>query len=415
MSVSVKDMAVAARPAAQELAISDTDLKNKSLLAIAKSLKANQASILEANEKDLAVAKQSDVPAALLDRLMLDEGRINAICEALEDLVKLEDPVGEEIDSWQLESGVQLVKKRVPFGVIGIIFEARPNVAVDAAALCIKTGNAVILKGSSHALSTNIELVKSMQEALTSVGVNPDSIQLIANASRESAQELLHLNGLVDVIIPRGGASLINYVVNHSSVPVIETGAGNCHLYIDQKANLEMAIEIAINAKTDRPSVCNAIETLLWHKDLDGEFIKKIIQELMLAGVECRGCIETRKVFPELTLAGEEDWQTEFLDYVIAIKQVENTEEAINHINTYGTKHSEAIVTEEQAEADKFLAQVDAAAVYWNASTRFTDGGVFGFGAEIGISTQKLHARGPMGLKEMTSYKYLLLGNGQIR
>lgn len=390
--------------------------KNKALAAISKALIENSSLIIAENAKDIAAAKENGMSEAKQDRLMLDASRIEGIAKGVEQIIALGDPIGEIIGGGNRPNGLQIIKTRVPLGVIGIIFESRPNVTVDAAALCLKTGNVVILKGGKEAINSNICLGKIMREAVGSAGLPADIIQVVENTDRETTNELMRLNGYVDVIIPRGSANLIQAVVRNATVPVIETGAGNCHVYVDASADLDMAVEITDNAKTQRPSVCNAIESLLVHKDVAEKFLPMIAERFKSHNVKIYGCDRTIAILgSSVEKATETEYATEFNDYIIAVKVVDDIDEAIAHIRKYSTKHSECIVTSSLENARKFQTQVDAAAVYVNASTRFTDGGEFGFGAEIGISTQKLHARGPMGLAELTTVKYLINGNGQVR
>jgi glutamate-5-semialdehyde dehydrogenase len=389
--------------------------KNACLSYMMKAIQEDSEYILRENQKDLAAGKSKGMSEALLDRLMLDEKRLKSIIEGIEQLIALKDPVGEVLSMNKMPNGLLVGQTRVPLGVIGIIYEARPNVTVDAASLCIKSGNAVILRGGSEAINSNIALVKSLRRALVASGLPEDSISIIEDTSRETAAKFMKLNEYIDVLIPRGGAGLIKSAIENSTIPVIQTGTGNCHVYVDSNANLIMAEKIVINAKTTRPGVCNSEEKLLVHKDVANEFIPKIVKSLREHGVEVRGCERSVELLKDIKPASDTDWYTEYLDYIIAVKVVDNIDEAIEHINKYGTKHSEAIITENYSNSRKFLAEVDAAAVYINASTRFTDGFEFGLGAEIGISTQKLHARGPMGLKELTSTKYVIYGSGQIR
>ena len=390
--------------------------KNKALAAISKALIENSSLIIAENAKDIAAAKENGMSEAKQDRLMLDASRIEDIAKGVDQIIALGDPIGEIIGGGNRPNGLQIIKTRVPLGVIGIIFESRPNVTVDAAALCLKTGNVVILKGGKEAINSNICLGKIMREAVGSAGLPADIIQVVENTDRETTNELMRLNGYVDVIIPRGSANLIQAVVRNATVPVIETGAGNCHVYVDASADLDMAVEITDNAKTQRPSVCNAIESLLVHKDVAEKFLPMIAERFKSHNVKIYGCDRTIAILgSSVEKATETEYATEFNDYIIAVKVVDDIDEAIAHIRKYSTKHSECIVTSSLENARKFQTQVDAAAVYVNASTRFTDGGEFGFGAEIGISTQKLHARGPMGLAELTTVKYLINGNGQVR
>lgn len=413
--LSIYELGRRAKEASYDLSIAETTEKNKALELMAKALIENKKSILEANEIDIKIAKEKGTKEAMIDRLKLNEERIEGMAKGILDIISLEDPVGEVIEMWKRPNGIQIGKRRVPIGVIGIIYEARPNVTSDAAALCVKTGNSVILKGGSDAINSNKAVVKALANAVEESGLPLHSIQLVEDTSREAANDMMRLNEYIDVLIPRGGAGLIKAVVNNATVPVIETGTGNCHVYIDETAEFEMAKNIIINAKVSRPSVCNAAEKLLIHEDLVESYLPKIVEELKNHSVEIRGDKKVLNLIADAKLATEEDWYTEYLDYIIGIKVVSNVNEAISHINKYGTGHSEAIVTESYKNSQKFLNKVNAAAVYVNASTRFTDGGEFGFGAEIGISTQKLHARGPMGLKELTTIKYIIYGNGQIR
>ncbi len=405
-----------AKAAEAAAAGASTSQKNNALAAISKALIANKELIIAENAKDIAAAKANGMSEAKQDRLMLDEKRIEGIAKGVDEIINLADPIGEVIGGGNRPNGLQIIKTRVPLGVIGIIFESRPNVTVDAAALCLKTGNVVILKGGKEAINSNICLGKIMREAVQEAGLPADIIQVVENTDRETTTELMRLNGYVDVIIPRGSANLIQAVVKNATVPVIETGAGNCHVYVDASADLDMAVEITDNAKTQRPSVCNAIESLLVHKDIADKFLPMIAERFKVHNVKIYGCDKTIAILGNsVEKATETEYATEFNDFIIAIKVVDNIDEAIAHIRKYSTKHSECIVTSSLENAQKFQKQVDAAAVYVNASTRFTDGGEFGFGAEIGISTQKLHARGPMGLTELTTVKYLINGNGQVR
>lgn len=405
-----------AKAAEAFISSASTMQKNKALAAISKALIENSSLIIAENAKDIAAAKENGMSEAKQDRLMLDASRIEGIAKGVDQIITLGDPIGEIIGGGNRPNGLQIIKTRVPLGVIGIIFESRPNVTVDAAALCLKTGNVVILKGGKEAINSNICLGKIMREAVGSAGLPADIIQVVENTDRETTNELMRLNGYVDVIIPRGSANLIQAVVCNATVPVIETGAGNCHVYVDASADLDMAVEITDNAKTQRPSVCNAIESLLVHKDVAEKFLPMIAERFKSHNVKIYGCDRTIAILgSSVEKATVTEYATEFNDYIIAVKVVDDIDEAIAHIRKYSTKHSECIVTSSLENARKFQTQVDAAAVYVNASTRFTDGGEFGFGAEIGISTQKLHARGPMGLAELTTVKYLINGNGQVR
>ncbi|MGI6534128.1 MAG: glutamate-5-semialdehyde dehydrogenase [Peptococcia bacterium] len=404
-----------AKEAAFLLSTLSTEKKNQALSKMASALEEQQPKILAANEIDMAAAEAKGVGKALLDRLALSAARIKDMADGLRALVALPDPVGQVEALWKGAQDIEIGRMRVPLGVVGIIYEARPNVTADAAGLCLKAGNAVILRGGSDALHSNIAITEVLAEAVLASGLPDGSIQLIEDTSRETATQMMKMNGYLDVLIPRGGAGLIRSVVENATVPVIETGIGNCHIYVDSAADLQMAEEIVINAKTQRPGVCNAAETLLVHEKVAGEFLPVIAEKLLQCGVELRGDDLTRKYVSVVKAAAEEDYQTEYLDLILAVKVVGSAEEAMEHIRRYGTKHSEAIVTENYSTARQFLQKVDAAAVYVNASTRFTDGFQFGFGAEIGISTQKLHARGPMGLKELTTVKHIVYGQGQAR
>ncbi len=419
MTTAVRDEVVAkgkrAKAAAARLAVMSRAEKDEALVAMAAAIERSAGRILEANARDVRAAEKRGAPAASVDRLLLDERRVGEMAAGLRTVADLTDPVGEVIGGWRLPNGLEITKVRVPLGVVGIIYESRPNVTVDAAGLCLKAGNAVILRGGSDAINSNTALVDILREAAAPHGLPDGAIEIIETTDREAAAALMRLTDYVDVLIPRGGGGLIRRVKEESTVPVIETGEGNCHVYIDATANLDRAEEIVVNAKCQRPSVCNAAETLLVHRDVAPTFLPRIGARLSELGVELRGCEESRRHLKGAKPADEEDWRAEYLALILAVKVVNSVEEAIEHINHYGTKHSESIITEHLGSAHRFTAEVDAAAVYVNASTRFTDGGQFGMGAEIGISTQKLHARGPMGLPELTSYKYVIVGVGQIR
>lgn len=411
----VKAKAQAAKQAAAKLAVTSTAVKNAALLAMAAALEAQQSEILAANERDMTAAAAKGMKSSMLDRLKLTAERISGMADGLRQVAGLADPVGNVIDGKTLPNGLHITKIRVPLGVIGIIYEARPNVTADAAGLCLKSGNAVILKGGSEAMESNKTVVAILAQAAEGAGIPAGSIQFIDTSDRQAVQDLIHMNGLVDVVIPRGGAGLIQAVVRNASVPVIETGAGVCHTYVDKDADVEMAMKIAFNAKVQRPSVCNAMETLLVHKDIADKFLPMMLMMYNSSAVEIRGDEAVQEYSGQVHPATEEDWSTEYGDLRISVKIVDSIEEAMAHIAKYGTGHSECIVTDNYQAAQLFQYTVDAAAVYVNASTRFTDGNEFGFGAEIGISTQKLHARGPMALPELTSTKYLINGNGQVR
>ncbi len=397
------------------LATVTTEQKNKALLAIAAALRANSETIILENKKDLENGKAAGLNDGLLDRLMLNEARINDIASAAENVASLPDPCGRLLDEIKRPNGLDIKKISVPIGVIGIIYEARPNVTVDAAGLCLKSSNAVILRGGKEAINSNMALASVMRTAIEDCGFDKNCIQLVTDTSRESANQMMTMNGYIDCLIPRGGKGLIRSVVRNSTVPVIETGSGNCHIYVDESADIEMAANIIFNAKTQRIGVCNACESLVIHSGIINKALPAIKARLDTKNVEMRGderaMIAANGVLP----ASDEDFAEEYLDYIISVKTVDSLDEAIRHINKYSTKHSEAIITQNKANADEFLARIDSSSVYVNASTRFTDGGEFGLGAEIGISTQKLHARGPMGLRELTTTKYLIYGNGQVR
>lgn len=403
-----------AKVAAGKMALATTEQKNKLLLVIAERLEEATEALVSANQEDLANAEKNGVSKAMLDRLTLTPTRISGICASLRSLVELEDPIGKG-ESWTRPSGLSISRIRVPLGVVAMIYEARPNVTVDSAALCLKTGNAVILRGGKEAIATNKAIVEVIKGALWDCALDAHAVELIESTERESAQVLMTMRGFVDVLIPRGGKGLIKSVVENATVPVIETGAGNCHLYVDDSADLEMAISIAVNAKCSRPSVCNAVETILVHAGIAAKFLPKLAEALAKYTVEIRGCARTRVLIPTANEATDEDYYTEYNDYIVAIKVVDTLSDAITHINKYSTGHSEAIVTTSDENAERFQKEINSAAVYVNASTRFTDGGEFGFGAEIGISTQKLHVRGPMGLGALTTEKYLVRGEGAIR
>ncbi|MDN7242455.1 glutamate-5-semialdehyde dehydrogenase [Planococcus sp. N028] len=404
-----------AKAAASELANMTTQQKNAALHLVSTELLLEQEFLMAQNSKDLAAGKDAGMSESLLDRLKLDMPRLNDMAAALIQLTELPDPVGEVLEEWERPNGLAISTVRVPLGVVGMIYEARPNVTVDASSLCLKTGNAVLLRGSSTAIHSNKALVQVIHQALEKSDLPVDSVQLLEDTSRETAAEMFKLNDYLDVLIPRGGAKLIQTVVKNATVPVLETGAGNCHVYIDESADPEMAIDIAINAKTQRPSVCNACESILVHENWAAEHLPDLIAALQEKGVRIHGDAAVQQQGSSVVPVTEDDWETEYLDLEVAVKVVETADEAITHINRYGTKHSEAIVSSSTENADKFFLEVDAAAVYHNASTRFTDGFEFGFGAEIGISTQKLHARGPMGLPALTSTKYVIRGNGQVK
>jgi len=411
----LEELGQKAKKAATVLNTAGQDLKNTGLQQAAKALISNMDEILSANELDIKSAKENGMMESLIDRLTLTKDRIEGMAKGLIDIISLPDPIGEVTSMTLRPNGLTIGCKRVPIGVIGITYESRPNVTADAFGLCFKTGNAVILRGGSDAIHSNITIVSIIRNALLEIGLPEDSIQLLEDTSRETAKEFMKLNKYVDVLIPRGGEGLIRTVVENSTIPVIETGTGNCHIYVDEFADFTMALDIIDNAKNQRLGVCNACESLVIHEKIAQEFLLLLYDRLNKAGVEIRSCERGKEIIKEFSLATEEDFYKEYLDKIISLKIVDSIEEAIDHINTHNTKHSEAIITKDYANSMKFHNEIDAAAVYVNASTRFTDGAEFGFGAEIGISTQKLHARGPMGLKELTSNKYIIFGNGQIR
>jgi len=404
-----------AKEASRVLASAPSSLKDAALESMAKALRERAHMILEANNRDMEAGREKGLSKAMLDRLLLTPERIEEMAKGLEALIALPDPVGKIDSMWTRPNGLQIGKMRVPLGVIGIIYESRPNVTVDASGLCIKTGNAVILRGGSEAFNSNVAIAGVISSAVGKVGLPEEAIQLVKTTDREAVNVMLKMNKYLDVLIPRGGAGLIRLVVENASVPVLETGVGNCHVYVDDEADVEMAVKIAVNSKVQRPAVCNAAETLLVHSGIAEKFLPLAAEKLEAHGVELRGCEKTRKILPHIKAASEDDYYTEFLDLILAVKVVDSLEEAVEHIHTYGSGHTEAIVTDNYHHARTFVQKVDAAAVNINASTRFTDGFQYGLGAEIGISTQKLHARGPMGLEELTTTKFIVYGNGQIR
>jgi len=404
-----------AKAASVELAKLSTEEKNAALCRMANAIEANTGKIIGANQIDVAAAKAKGLKASLLDRLCLDQKKIQTMAKELREVSALADPIGTILASWARPNGLLISQVRVPMGVVGVIYESRPNVTVDSAGICIKSGNAVILRGGSDALNSNVAIGEVLRDALSTTKVPVDAIQVVNSPDRKVAEEMMGMRQYIDVLVPRGGADLIQTVIEKSRIPVIETGTGNCHVYVDEDADLDIATPIVINAKVQRPGVCNAAEKLLVHSKIAKTYLPVIIEELRKNKVEVRGDERTCQIVPDVKAATEQDWQTEYLDLIIGIKVVENLTEAIAHINKYGTKHSDAIITKDFGKATRFLNEIDSAAVYWNASTRFTDGNQFGLGAEIGISTQKLHARGPMGLQHLTTTKYIILGNGQIR
>jgi len=411
----VVDLCRAARQAARGLSTAGTSAKNTALTAAAARVRERSAALLDANRRDVGAGRERGLGPALLDRLSLTDARIDAMARGLEEIAALPDPVGETIARWQRPNGLEIAQVRVPLGVVGVIYESRPNVTADAAGLCLKAGNAVILKGGSEAFETNTAIAECIAAGIAAAGLPSAAAQLIPTTDRRAVTALLAQREWVDVIVPRGGTSLIEAITKSSSIPVIQHYAGICHVYIDSAADLAMAERIAVNAKVQRPGVCNAMETLLVHAAIAERFLPSVAAPLQAAGVELRGCPRTRTLLPDIAVATEDDWRTEYLDLILSVKVVDSLDAAVDFINSYGTGHSDAIVTDSYAHAQRFTAAVDSAAVYVNASTRFTDGYEFGFGAEVGISTNRLHARGPMGLRELTTYKYVIHGNGQIR
>lgn len=411
----IKEICLKAKAASIEMAKLSAETKNNALLRMANALEANMDKILAANQADVKAAKAKFLKAALLDRLALDEKKVQTMASELREVSSLPDPIGTILSSWTRSNGLIISQIRVPLGVIGIIYESRPNVTSDSAGICIKSGNAVILRGGSDALNSNVAIGDVLRGALAGTNVPVDAVQVVNSSERLVAEQLMGMRGYIDVLIPRGGAELIKTVVEKSHIPVIETGTGNCHIYVEEDADLEKATPIVINAKCQRPGTCNAAEKLLVHSKIAKQYLPIVIAELRKNGVEVRGDDETCKIVPDVKAANEEDWRTEFLDLIIGVKVVKSLDDAIMHINKYGTKHSDSILTADFNKAMKFIKEIDSAAVYWNASTRFTDGNQFGLGAEIGISTQKLHARGPMSVQHLTTTKYVILGSGQIR
>ncbi len=414
-NVNVEKQAIGAKKASKKLSILSTEEKNEALITLAKTLETNYEAILKANEEDLTKGREKGFEEAFMDRLALSKQRVFDFAQGLRDVAELEDPTGQIHSQWELDNGLDVKQVAVPLGVIGMIYEARPNVTVDATGLALKSGNAIVLKGGSSAITSNKAIVDVMKQGLEETKIPTDAIQFIDSTDRKATQELFTMKEHVDVLIPRGGGSLIKAVVDNATVPVLETGVGNCHIYIDEHAEVEKALNILVNAKTDRPAVCNAAETLIIHKAWLDAHKDELVETLQKHEIATHGDDFAQEAIPGTQPAGEQDWSSEYLSKDIAVKTVADVVEAIEHIETYGTKHSEAIVTESEKNADTFMKLVDAAALYHNASTRFTDGGALGFGAEIGISTQKLHARGPMGLPALTTVKYMMSGNGQIR
>ena len=415
MSSLILEMCKKAKEASYELAKLSTETKNKALYNMAEALERNVEKILEANRKDVEASRKKGVKEALIDRLILNEKRVAGMANCLREVAELPDPVGEIVKTWSRPNGLIIGQLRVPLGVVAVIYESRPDVTSDASGICLKSGNAVVLRGGSDAINSNVTIGKILRQAAVESGIPEGAIQVVPVTDRAAAVELMTMRDYVDVLIPRGGAGLIRAVVENAKVPVIETGTGNCHIYVEKDADLKRAIDIIINAKCQRPGTCNSAEKVLVHRDVASRFIPEAVQALRENGVEVRGCEETRKIVSDVIPATEEDWYREYLDLIIAFKVVGGVEEAIQHINKYGTKHSDAILTADFNKALTFIKGVDSAAVYWNASTRFTDGNQYGLGAEIGISTQKIHARGPMSVQHLTTIKYFVLGRGHIR
>ncbi len=411
----IKEICVKAKVASVEMAKLSTDAKNTAICRMANALEANSQKILAANRTDVEAAKAKGLKAALLDRLALDEQKVQTMAKELREVSALPDPIGAILSSWKRPNGLIISQVRVPLGVVGIIYESRPNVTADSAGICIKSGNAVILRGGSDAINSNVAIGEVLRDALSGTNVPVEAVQVVNSPDRKVAEELMGMRGYIDVLIPRGGADLIRTVVEKSHIPVIETGTGNCHVYVEEDADLEKATPIVINSKCQRPGTCNAAEKLLVHSKIAKKYLPVVIAELRKNGVEIRGDEETLKIVPDVKTATEQDWSTEYLDLIMGVKVVKNLDEAIAHINKYGTHHSDSILTADFDKAMQFIREVDSAAVYWNASTRFTDGNQFGLGAEIGISTQKLHARGPMSVQHLTTTKYVVFGSGQIR
>jgi glutamate-5-semialdehyde dehydrogenase len=411
----ILDIANKAKAAAKRLSLCPTEVKNEALYYMADAIEKNSEYILTENLKDVRMAKSRKVRSSLIDRLLLNKNRIEDMAECLREIAELPDPIGKIIDTWTRPNGLVIGKMRVPLGVVAVIYESRPNVTSDIAGICLKSGNSVILRGGSDAMNSNLVIGKILRDAYIEAGIPVDAVQVVESKSRETTLELMKLRDYIDVLIPRGGAELIKIVEDNAKVPVIKYGEGNCHIYIEKDADFEQAVKIVINAKTQRPGVCNALDKLLIHEDIAENFLPLIVSRLESSGVEVRGCRKSTDILPKIKNATEVDWYKEYLDLIISIKIVKNIEEAIEHINKYGTKHSDSILTSNFEKAWRFIKEIDSAAVYWNASTRFTDGNQFGLGAEVGISTQKLHSRGPMSVDQMTSTKYFILGYGQVR
>ncbi|MCW4024873.1 MAG: glutamate-5-semialdehyde dehydrogenase [Candidatus Bathyarchaeota archaeon] len=411
----IEQICIKAKAAATEMTTLSTEQKNVALCKMANAIEANSQKILDANKLDVEAARARGVKASLLDRLALDQKKIQNMAKEIREVSTMDDPIGKVLETWTRPNGLIISQIRVPMGVIGVIYESRPNVTSDSASICIKSGNVVILRGGSDALNSNVAIGEVLREALSDTAVPMDAVQVVNSADHKDAEELMGMRQYVDLLVPRGGADLIRTVIEKSRIPVIETGTGNCHIYVEEDADLAMATPIVINAKTQRPGVCNAAEKLLVNSKIAQAYLPIVIAELQKKGVEVRGDEQTRKIVPTVKAATEQDWYTEYLDLIIGVKVVEDISEAIAHINKYSSKHSESIITKDFTKATRFMREIDSAAVYWNASTRFTDGNQFGLGAEIGISTQKLHARGPMSIQHLTTIKYVIVGTGQIR
>ncbi len=413
--MKVEELARKVAQSKKSIGLMSSQRKNEALRSIADSVDKNRKNILEGNIIDVENSRKNGMPESIIDRLLLNDKRIDAMIDSINRIVDLDDPIGKVENGWTLPNGLRIMKVKVPIGAIGMIYEGRPNVTVDSAVLCLKSGNTVLLKGSASAQNSNIALVNAIKSGLERVDFDQNAVELIEDTSHKAVEEMIKMRAYLDLLIPRGGKSLIDFVVQNATVPTLETGAGNCHIFVDESADLNMALRIIENAKVQRPGTCNAAEKVLIHQKVAGTFLPMLYEKLKALKVEMRGCEESLKIVPSMKKATDEDWPTEYLDLILGIKIVKDIDEAIDHITKYGTKHSESIITNNYQNALKFTSEIDAAAVYINASTRFTDGGEFGFGAEIGISTQKLHARGPIGLNELTSYKYVIHGEGQIR
>ncbi|MCL4407966.1 MAG: glutamate-5-semialdehyde dehydrogenase [Thermotogae bacterium] len=413
--MKVEELAKKVSQAKKSIGLMSTQRKNEALRSIADAIDKNRKNILKGNRIDVDLSRKNEMPESIIDRLLLNDKRIDAMMDSIKRIIDLDDPIGKIDNGWTLPNGLRIMKVRVPIGAIGMIYEGRPNVTVDSAILCLKSGNSVLLKGSASAQNSNVALVKAIKSGLKVADFSQNAVELIEDTSHKAVEEMIKMRTYLDLVIPRGGKSLIDFVVQNATVPTLETGAGNCHIFVDESADLNMALRIIENAKVQRPGTCNAAEKVLIHQKVAEIFLPMLYDRLKALNVEMRGCDEALRIIPSMKKASQEDWSTEYLDLILGIKIVKDANEAMDHISRYGTKHSESIITNNYENALKFTSEIDAAAVYVNASTRFTDGGEFGFGAEIGISTQKLHARGPIGLSELTSYKYVIHGEGQIR